>query len=159
MEEAQGSKAPIQALADRVSGVFVPVVIGIALLTFLGWFFIADAGFTMAMVNMVAVLVIACPCALGLATPTAIMVGTGKGAENGILFRSSEALERSRAGAGGRAGQDRHDHAGQAGGDGRRRVTKVNGKTRSAPAGRVGRARLGAPAGRGDRRGGATNAG
>ena len=95
VEEAQGSKAPIQALADRVSGIFVPVVIGIALLTFLGWFFVAKAGFTMAMINMVAVLVIACPCALGLATPTAIMVGTGKGAENGILFRSSEALERA----------------------------------------------------------------
>ncbi|HEX9117708.1 MAG TPA: heavy metal translocating P-type ATPase [Anaerolineae bacterium] len=95
VEEAQGSKAPIQALADRVSGVFVPVVIGIALLTFLGWFFIGKSGFTIAMVNMVAVLVIACPCALGLATPTAIMVGTGKGAENGILFRSSEALERT----------------------------------------------------------------
>ena len=95
VEEAQGSKAPIQALADRVSGVFVPVVIGIALLTFLGWYFIADAGFTTAMINMVAVLVIACPCALGLATPTAIMVGTGKGAQNGILFRSSEALERA----------------------------------------------------------------
>jgi P-type Cu+ transporter len=95
VEEAQGSKAPIQALADRVSGVFVPVVIGIALLTFLGWYFIGHANFTVAMVNMVAVLVIACPCALGLATPTAIMVGTGKGAENGILFRSSEALERT----------------------------------------------------------------
>ena len=95
VEEAQGSKAPIQALADRVSGVFVPIVIGIALLTFLGWFFIAKGGFTLAMINMVAVLVIACPCALGLATPTAIMVGSGKGAENGILFRSSEALERT----------------------------------------------------------------
>jgi len=95
VEEAQGSKAPIQALADRVSGVFVPVVIGIALLTFLGWMFVGKAGFTIAMVNMVAVLVIACPCALGLATPTAIMVGTGKGAENGILFRTSEALERT----------------------------------------------------------------
>ncbi len=95
VEEAQGSKAPIQALADKVSGVFVPIVIAIALLTFLFWYFVADAGFTMAMVNMVAVLVIACPCALGLATPTAIMVGTGKGAQNGILFRSSEALERA----------------------------------------------------------------
>ncbi len=95
VEEAQGSKAPIQALADRVSGVFVPIVIGIALLTFLGWFFIGKGGFTLALVNMVAVLVIACPCALGLATPTAIMVGSGKGAENGILFRSSEALERT----------------------------------------------------------------
>ncbi len=95
VEEAQGSKAPIQALADRVSGVFVPVVIGIALLTFLFWFFVAKAGFTLAMVNMVAVLVIVCPCALGLATPTAIMAGTGRAAQNGILFRSSEALERT----------------------------------------------------------------
>jgi Cu+-exporting ATPase len=99
VEEAQGSKAPIQALADRVSGVFVPIVIGIALLTFLGWYFLGGMSgreaFTMAMVNMVAVLVIACPCALGLATPTAIMAGTGKGAQNGILFRSSEALERA----------------------------------------------------------------
>jgi Cu+-exporting ATPase len=93
--QAQGSKAPIQALADRVSGVFVPVVIGIALLTFLFWFFVAQAGFTMAMVNMVAVLVIACPCALGLATPTAIMVGAGKGAQAGILYRSAGALERT----------------------------------------------------------------
>jgi Cu+-exporting ATPase len=95
VEQAQGSKAPIQALADRVSGVFVPVVIGIALLTFLFWFFVAGTGFTIAMINMVAVLVIACPCALGLATPTAIMVGTGKGAQNGILYRSSGALERT----------------------------------------------------------------
>ena len=95
VEEAQGSKAPIQALADKVAGVFVPVVIGIAVLTFLGWMFLGNAGLTIALVNMVAVLVIACPCALGLATPTAIMVGTGKGAENGILFRSSEALERT----------------------------------------------------------------
>jgi len=95
VEEAQGSKAPIQALADKVSGIFVPVVIAIALLVFLGWYFVGRAGFTTAMINMVAVLVIACPCALGLATPTAIMVGTGKGAQHGILFRSSEALERS----------------------------------------------------------------
>jgi P-type Cu+ transporter len=95
VEDAQGSKAPIQALADRVSGIFVPIVVGIALLTFLGWYFVGQAGFTSAMINMVAVLVIACPCALGLATPTAIMVGTGRGAQNGILFRSSEALERA----------------------------------------------------------------
>jgi Cu+-exporting ATPase len=95
VEQAQGSKAPIQALADRVSGIFVPVVIGIALLTFLYWFLIGQSGFTIAMVNMVAVLVIACPCALGLATPTAIMVGTGKGAQAGILYRSSGALERT----------------------------------------------------------------
>ncbi len=95
VEEAQGSKAPIQRLADQVSGVFVPVVIGIATLTFLAWLVIGGVGFTQAMIFMVAVLVIACPCALGLATPTAIMVGTGKGAENGILFKNSEALERA----------------------------------------------------------------
>jgi Cu+-exporting ATPase len=98
VEDAQGSKAPIQKLADQVSGVFVPIVIGIALLTFAAWYFIVpqiDDQFTRALINMVAVLVIACPCAMGLATPTAVMVGTGKGAEAGILFRSSEALERA----------------------------------------------------------------
>jgi Cu+-exporting ATPase len=103
VEEAQGSKAPIQKLADQVSGIFVPIVIVTAALTFLGWYFFgptlpvnADVTpFTRALINMVAVLVIACPCALGLATPTAIMVGTGKGAEMGILFRNSEALERA----------------------------------------------------------------
>ncbi|MDH7488435.1 MAG: heavy metal translocating P-type ATPase [Anaerolineae bacterium] len=95
VEQAQGSKAPIQRLADRVSAIFVPTVIAVALLTFLGWYFIGDAGFTRSLLNMVAVLVIACPCALGLATPTAIMVGTGKGAENGILIKSSECLERA----------------------------------------------------------------
>jgi Cu+-exporting ATPase len=95
VEEAQGSKAPIQRLADRVSGVFVPTVIGAALLTFLGWLTLGGVGFTQAMIFMVAVLVIACPCALGLATPTAIMVGTGKGAEHGILFKNSAALERA----------------------------------------------------------------
>ncbi|MBI1880892.1 MAG: heavy metal translocating P-type ATPase, partial [Chloroflexi bacterium] len=95
VEEAQGSKAPIQKLADTVSSIFVPAVITIALLTFLGWYFIGGVGFTFALINMVAVLVIACPCALGLATPTAIMVGTGKGAEHGLLFKSSEALERA----------------------------------------------------------------
>ncbi len=95
VEEAQGSKAPIQRLADRVSAVFVPVVIGVALLTFLGWLLVGRVGFTESMIFMVAVLVIACPCALGLATPTAIMVGTGKGAEHGILFKNSEALERA----------------------------------------------------------------
>jgi Cu+-exporting ATPase len=103
VEDAQGSKAPIQKLADQVSEVFVPIVIGIALLTFAGWYFFGPAlpvnasvdNFTRALINMVAVLVIACPCAMGLATPTAIMVGTGKGAEAGILFRNSEALERA----------------------------------------------------------------
>ncbi len=93
VEQAQGSKAPIQRVADQVSGVFVPVVLVLAALTFLGWLVIGQIGFTGAMVNAVAVLVIACPCALGLATPTAIMVGTGRSAEMGILFKNSEALE------------------------------------------------------------------
>jgi Cu+-exporting ATPase len=95
VEEAQGSKAPIQRLADRISAVFVPVVIAVAMVTFLAWLIIGGVGFTQSMIYMVAVLVIACPCALGLATPTAIMVGTGKGAEHGILFKNSEALERA----------------------------------------------------------------
>ncbi len=95
VQEAQGSRAPIQALADRVSAVFVPAIIVIAAVTFLAWYFIGQVGFTQSLIYMISVLVIACPCALGLATPTAIMVGMGKGAENGILFRSSEALERA----------------------------------------------------------------
>jgi Cu+-exporting ATPase len=98
VEDAQGSKAPIQKLADQVSAIFVPIVISIALLTFVAWYFLApqvNEQFTRALINMVAVLVIACPCAMGLATPTAVMVGTGKGAEAGILFRNSEALERA----------------------------------------------------------------
>jgi Cu+-exporting ATPase len=96
VEQAQGSKAPIQRLADRVSAVFVPVVIVVALLTFAIWVALG-AGFTAALVRLVAVLVIACPCALGLATPTAIMVGSGRGAELGILFREAAALERAEA--------------------------------------------------------------
>ncbi len=95
VEEAQGSKAPVQRLADRVSGVFVPVVISIAVVTFLAWQFWGGVGFANSLINMVAVLVIACPCALGLATPTAIMVGTGKGAEQGILIKNAESLERA----------------------------------------------------------------
>ncbi len=95
VQEAQGSKAPIQRLADQVAGVFVPTVIALAFGTLLVWWFVVGEGFTPAMIRMVAVLVIACPCALGLATPTAIMVGTGKGAENGILFKNSAALERA----------------------------------------------------------------
>jgi Cu+-exporting ATPase len=100
VEEAQGSKAPIQKLADQVSAIFVPAVLGMAALTFLAWFLLAPVNpavpqFTRALINMVAVLVIACPCAMGLATPTAVMVGTGKAAELGILFRTSEALERA----------------------------------------------------------------
>ena len=93
VQEAQGSKAPIQRLADRVASVFVPAVIAIATLTLLVWWFGVDAGFTPSMIRMVAVLVIACPCTLGLATPTAIMVGTSRGAEQGILFKDSKALE------------------------------------------------------------------
>jgi Cu+-exporting ATPase len=103
VEEAQGSKAHIQKLADQVSAIFVPVVISVAAVTFLGWYFFGPSlpvssdtsTFTRALINMVAVLVIACPCAMGLATPTAVMVGTGKGAELGVLFKSSEALERA----------------------------------------------------------------
>jgi len=96
VEEAQGSKAPIQRLADVIASYFVPIVIGIALITFTVWYFTGpDPALTFALLNFVAVLIIACPCALGLATPTAIIVGTGKGAERGILIRSAEALERS----------------------------------------------------------------
>ncbi|MGD9143799.1 MAG: heavy metal translocating P-type ATPase, partial [Dehalococcoidia bacterium] len=95
VEEAQGSKAPIQRLADVIASYFVPVVIGIALVTFTIWALIGpEPPLTYAFLNFIAVLIIACPCALGLATPTAIMVGTGKGAENGVLIKSAEALER-----------------------------------------------------------------
>ncbi len=104
VEQAQGSKAPIQKLADRVSSIFVPVVIAVATITFLVWYFLIPlppdsqtSNFTRALINMVAVLVIACPCAMGLATPTAVMVGAGKGAEMGILIKSGEALERAGA--------------------------------------------------------------
>jgi Cu+-exporting ATPase len=93
IEDAQGSKAHIQAFADRISSWFVPAVIGLAVLTFLAWFFILGAGFAYALMAFVAVIVIACPCALGLATPTALMVGTGKAAEYGILIKGGEPLE------------------------------------------------------------------
>jgi P-type Cu+ transporter len=96
VEEAQGSKAPIQRLADRISGVFVPVVMVLAAITFLTWLLLGpEPAFTLALLNFVAVLIIACPCAMGLATPTSIMVGTGKGAERGILVKGGEALERA----------------------------------------------------------------
>ncbi|MER2193138.1 heavy metal translocating P-type ATPase [Methylobacterium brachiatum] len=97
VERAQGGKLPIQALVDRVTGRFVPAVIGIALATFLGWLVLAPApALGPALVNAVAVLIIACPCAMGLATPTAIMVGTGRAASRGILFRDGAALQRLR---------------------------------------------------------------
>lgn len=103
VEEAQTGKAPVQKMVDKISSIFVPVVLVLSLITFAGWFFLggpipADAGvdqFTRALLHAVAVLVIACPCAMGLATPTAVMVGTGKGAEEAILLKSSEALERA----------------------------------------------------------------
>jgi P-type Cu2+ transporter len=94
VQQAQGSKAPVQALVDKVAGVFVPVVIGISIVTFITWMLLGgDNAFTHALLTSVTVLVIACPCALGLATPTAIMVGVGKGAENNILIKDAESLE------------------------------------------------------------------
>lgn len=94
VQEAQGSKAPVQKLVDKVAGIFVPVVIGIAIVTFITWMILGgDNAFTHALLTSVTVLVIACPCALGLATPTAIMVGVGKGAENNILIKDAESLE------------------------------------------------------------------
>lgn len=93
IEDAQGSKAPIQAFADRISSWFVPAVIAIAIITFIVWFFLLNAGLAFSLLAFTAVIVIACPCALGLATPTAIMVGTGKGAEYGVLIKGGEPLE------------------------------------------------------------------
>ncbi|WP_442604376.1 heavy metal translocating P-type ATPase [Paenibacillus sp. KN14-4R] len=94
VEEAQGSKAPIQRVVDKISGIFVPIVVGIAVVTFLVWYFIVDAGnFANSLEKAIAVLVIACPCALGLATPTSIMAGSGRAAELGILFKGGEHLE------------------------------------------------------------------
>jgi Cu2+-exporting ATPase len=94
VQEAQGSKAPVQKLVDKIAGIFVPVVLGISIITFIVWMLIGgENGFSQALLTSVAVLVIACPCALGLATPTAIMVGIGKGAENNILIKDAESLE------------------------------------------------------------------
>ncbi|MBI4427275.1 MAG: copper-translocating P-type ATPase [Candidatus Magasanikbacteria bacterium] len=93
VENAQGTKAPIQKYADTISGYFVPAVVALALITFVVWYFLVGASFVAALLAFTAVLVIACPCALGLATPTAIIVGTGKGAENGVLIKGGEALE------------------------------------------------------------------
>ncbi|MCY7616673.1 heavy metal translocating P-type ATPase [Bacillus pumilus] len=93
VEQAQGSKAPIQRMADQISGIFVPIVVGIAVLTFLIWFFLIEGNVTSALETFIAVIVIACPCALGLATPTSIMAGSGRAAESGILFKGGEHLE------------------------------------------------------------------
>ncbi len=94
VQQAQGSKAPVQKLVDKIAGIFVPIVIGISILTFITWMIVGgDNAFTHALLNSITVLVIACPCALGLATPTAIMVGVGKGAENNILIKDAESLE------------------------------------------------------------------
>ena len=96
MKEAQGSRAPIQRLADRISGVFVPIVMSVSVVTFITWYLIlGETGFVRALVASVAVLIIACPCAMGLAVPTAVMVATGKGAELGVLIKGGEALERT----------------------------------------------------------------
>src|SRR5690606_30213384 len=94
VEEAQGSKAPIQRVADRISGIFVPVVVTLAVITFAAWYFLLDSGnMAGALEKAIAVLVIACPCALGLATPTSIMAGSGRSAEMGVLFKGGEHLE------------------------------------------------------------------
>ena len=91
VQEAQGSKAPIQRLADQVAAIFVPAVIILAVVVFLAWYFVGGVGFTAALLFAVSVLLISCPCALGLATPTAVMAGTGVGAENGILIKDDVA--------------------------------------------------------------------
>ena len=97
VKQAQGSKAPVQRLADKIAGIFVPIVIGIAVITFIIWFFAGpEPALTIALLNFVSVMIIACPCALGLATPTAVMVGTGLGAEHGILIKGGEVLEKAR---------------------------------------------------------------
>merc|ERR1712000_693073 len=94
VQQAQGSKAPVQKLVDKIAGIFVPIVMAIAIATFITWMLVGgDDAFTHALLTSVAVLVIACPCASGLATPTAIMVGIGKGAENNILIKDAESLE------------------------------------------------------------------
>ncbi|GBD85520.1 copper-exporting P-type ATPase A [bacterium BMS3Abin02] len=95
VENAQASKAPVQKLADQISGVLVPIVIGVAVVTGLAWFF-TTGDVSRAIITGVAVLVVACPCALGLATPTAIMVGSGKGAQLGVVFKGAEVFERSK---------------------------------------------------------------
>ena len=119
VEQAQGAKLPIQALVDRVTAVFVPAVFAVAALTFLVWMLIGpEPRLTYALVNAVAVLIIACPCAMGLATPAAIMTGTGRAAELGVLFRKGEALQTLARRDADRLRQDRHAHPWQAAPDG-----------------------------------------
>lgn len=96
VQVAQGSKAPVQKLVDKIASIFVPLIIAIAILTFIVWYFFADGGFQLGLISAISVLVIACPCALGLATPTALVVGTGKAAENQILIKNAESLEKAR---------------------------------------------------------------
>ena len=111
VQRAQGSKAPIQRLADRISGVFVPVVLGIGALTFALWWLLGpEPKLTLALAAFITVVIVACPCAMGLATPTAIMVGTGRGAEAGVLFRGGEALEQAHRVSHGHLRQDGHPH-------------------------------------------------
>ena len=153
MREAQGSRAPIQKLADRISGIFVPVVLSISIATFVVWFVAADAAPAVrAFAAAVAVLVIACPCAMGLAVPTAVMVATGKGAELGVLIKGGEALERAQAIDTVVLDKTGHDHRGEAGGDGPRPRARRAGRG-ATPAGarRRRRARERAPARRGHR--------
>ena len=112
LEQAQGSKAPVQRTADRISSVFVPIVMAIAVGTFLGWVVLTSVSTADALLYSIAVLIIACPCALGLATPVAIMAGTGRAAELGVLFKGGEVFERARRCRRDPAGQDRHGHRG-----------------------------------------------
>ena len=151
VEQAQESKLPIQALVDKVTGIFVPIVMGVALVTFGIWFvFGPEPALTFALVNAVAVLIIACPCAMGLATPTSIMVGMGRAAEMGVLFRKGEALQTLRG-----AGIVAFDKTGTLT-RGRPELTDLVTRTglrrnRSVATGRVGGTSVGAPCGRGDR--------
>ena len=93
VKAAQGEKPPVQILADKISAIFVPLVLGIALLTLIGNYFLTNIGFSESMLRSIAVLVISCPCAMGLATPAAIAVGLGRGARNGVLFKNAKSLE------------------------------------------------------------------
>ena len=113
--EAQRSRAPIQKLADIIAGYFVQIVVSIAIVTFIVWAWVGpEPRFVYALVNAIAVLIIACPCALGLATPVSIMVAMGKGAAGGVLFKNAEAIETDEKSGHPYCGQDRHAHGGQA---------------------------------------------